>query len=68
MANACGENKTMVLTVQNLTHITTPGFPDLYPNNSDCQWLILAEDDKKIEISLRGHNLEDGYVNYNFTF
>ena len=66
MTNACGENKMMVLTEQNLTDITTPLFPDRYPNNMDCQWLILAKDDKKIEISLKGHDLEDGYENYQF--
>ena len=58
MRDACGRNKVMVITILNLTDITSPGFPDRYPDNMDCKWLIVAEDDKQIEISLRGHEVE----------
>ena len=59
MVDACGGDKVMVITSLNLTDITSPGFPDRYEDNMDCKWLILADDGKQIEISLRGHELEN---------
>ena len=38
--------------------ITSPGYPNQYPLNKECTWVILAADDKNIELQFREFELE----------
>ena len=48
MMAACGSGSIMVITEQNKTDISSPKFPENYPNNMDCTWHIVADHDKRI--------------------
>ena len=61
MMDACGTGSAMVITIQNNTFVSSPNFPSNYPNNMDCTWHIVADHDKGIELSLKGHELEKEY-------
>ena len=60
MLSACEFNDTgMVLTPRNKTDIHSPNFPETYPNNLDCKWHIKADNDLRIELQLKGQELEE---------
>ena len=55
---ACGSDSVMVVTQFNEGHITSPNWPNPYPPNSNCTWIITATDNAEIQLSLRGHKLK----------
>ena len=59
--DACGNGGAMVITVQNNTVVSSPNFPEDYPNNMNCTWHIVADRNNLIELSLKGHDLEKEY-------
>ena len=59
---ACGSDSVMVLTQFDEALITSPNFPNPYPPNSNCTWIITAADDAEIQLSLKGHKLKQKYV------
>ena len=59
---ACGNGSSMVMTQYNKAHITSPNWPNTYPPNSDCKWVITQIDGKEIQLSLKGHKLLAKYV------
>ena len=61
---ACGPNRVMTITVQNKTNIFSPNYPEKYKNNMNCTWRIVSDDTKRIEITLKGHELEEEYELY----
>ena len=65
MIDACGA-KPLVITIFNKTDITSPGFPNTYPNKIKCTWLIVADLDKRVLLKVKGHEIEDKYLNINF--
>ena len=66
MSNACSKNPAMVITQVNKTDITSPNWPQKYPSQSDCTWKIIAPDGAKIQLSIKGHHLEEKYVCLHF--
>lgn len=62
MMVACSTSTPMVITVQNNTEISSPKYPENYPNNLDCTWHIVADHDKRIELSVKGYDIENEYV------
>ena len=56
MEDACGENKMMSITANNLTDITSPMFPDDYPNNMVTAMDSMIEAAKKL-YSVYGNHL-----------
>ena len=40
-----------------MRHITSPGYPDKYPNYVDCKWNLIAPHEKKIKLSFYDFNL-----------
>ena len=38
-------------------NIYSPNYPDHYPKNSNCKWLLKAEDGKRFKISIKIHNV-----------
>ena len=61
MMDACGTGSAMVITIENNTDVSSPYFPENYPNDMYCTWHIVAEHDKGIELSLKGYDLEEEY-------
>ena len=61
MMDACGSGSPMVITIQNNTVIKSPNFPENYPNYMDCNWHIVADHERGIELSVKGHELENEY-------
>ena len=64
MMLACGFNRTMIVTNLNKTDIFSPQFPNNYPPNINCSWVIQAKHDERIEVKLKGYELEEGYVRF----
>ena len=62
METACGDNSGMIITPFNKAQITSPNWPNPYPPNSDCKWVITPTDGAEIQISLKGHKLREKYV------
>ena len=47
--------------------ITTPGWPQNYPNNADCTWLIATPDaDEEVFLRFTHFSLEDNRCRYDF--
>ena len=62
MIEAC-RNIPYVITLTNKSDITSPNYPYNYDNNMYCTWFILAGQQSRIEVSVRGE-LEDGCVKH----
>ena len=61
MMLACGSSRAMIITNMNKTDIFSPHFPQKYPNNMNCSWLIQAKERERIMITLKGYELEEKY-------
>ncbi|XP_078494029.1 cubilin [Ciona intestinalis] len=61
-ASSCGFNAVATSTSQ---LITSPGYPNNYPNNADCTWNITASDGMGIKFILHKFETE---TNYDYTF
>lgn len=61
MLSACGTDVGMVITPRNNVDIHSPNYPRNYPNNLNCVWHIIGVDKSRIELSLKGDELEDKY-------
>ena len=60
MIEACKKHPYIV-TISNMTDITSPNYPVHYDNNLDCIWIVKANDRNRIELSIRG-DLEERYI------
>ncbi|XP_078494023.1 dorsal-ventral patterning tolloid-like protein 1 [Ciona intestinalis] len=47
--STCGTNLVATTTSQS---ITSPNYPNNYPNNADCTWTITASDENKIQLTV----------------
>ena len=56
MTAACNTGSTMVITIKNTTDISSPKYPSNYPPRQNCTWHIIADHDKRIQLSLKGYN------------
>ena len=58
-SDACG-NKNQPLRIINSSdgEILSPNYPDQYPNDSDCQWLITVDDGNLITLTIADFDLE----------
>ena len=63
MMLACGADRIMKISNMNKTDILSPQYPEEYPNNMKCSWLILAKEREIIKLTLEdnGYELEDKY-------
>nr|XP_026694936.1 CUB and sushi domain-containing protein 1 isoform X2 [Ciona intestinalis] len=57
-ASSCGFNAVATSTSQ---PITSPNYPNNYPNNADCTWTITASDGMRIQLNLISFSTERGY-------
>ena len=48
----------MVITLENAADISSPKFPENYPNDANCTWHIVANNNTRIELSIEGHEIE----------
>ena len=65
MIDACGSDP-LIITIFNTTDITSPNFPNPYPNNLHCTWMIVAEVDKRVLLNVKGYEIEHKYRNITF--
>ena len=56
---ACGDEKPLVITYSDSGIITSPKYPNKYPNNLDCQWHIKTDDGRKVQLTFSTFDLED---------
>ena len=68
MMQACGSDRVMTITSLNKTNIFSPNFPKHYPENMNCSWSIVAQEDEIIELTLEdnAYELEHEYENNYF--
>ena len=60
MLLACGnDGNVMIITPSNNTDVHSPGYPDNYPNSLNCKWHIKADGGNRIELIIKGHELEE---------
>ncbi|CAH1779480.1 unnamed protein product [Owenia fusiformis] len=43
-------------------YFTTPNYPKKYPHNFDCEWLILVEPTKKVQLRFKDFDLENNVL------
>ena len=48
----------MVIAIENTTDISSPGYPLNYPNDANCTWKIVATGETKIELAIKGYEIE----------
>jgi len=46
---SCGEN---FVASNNLRTFSTPNFPDVYPSDLNCYWVINSEDNEEYDVTL----------------
>ena len=61
MIDACVPNGPFVISIENTTDISSPHFPDNYPDKMNCTWRIVAANRKRIVLLIKGHELENQY-------
>lgn len=62
--SACS-GSPLVITMKNRTDISSPGYQqdEYYPNNMDCEWSIVADQNKIIRLVIKGGSeVEKEYV------
>ena len=57
-----GLAQTIYLGYNQNGQIKSPGYPNNYGNNENCQWLIQAPLAQKVLINFTAFELEDGYL------
>ncbi|XP_078493855.1 CUB domain-containing protein 2-like [Ciona intestinalis] len=57
-ASSCGFNAVATSTSQ---PITSPNYPNNYPNNADCTWTITASDGMRVQLNLIRFSTERSY-------
>ena len=60
-SDGVARDNVMVITAQNNTDISSPNYPDNYPENLNCAWRIVADYNVGIEIMLKGYETEEKY-------
>ena len=64
MLLACGNDGTkMIITPSNVTDIYSPNFPETYPNSLNCKWHVKTGEGFRIELQIKGQELEEKYLN-----
>ena len=64
MLLACGNSGTkMIITPSNITDIYSPNFPGTYPNSLNCIWHVKTGKGFRIELQIKGQELEEKYLN-----
>ena len=62
MLLACGnDGRKMTITPSNITDIYSPNFPETYPNSLNCKWHIKTGKGFRIELKIKGQELEEKY-------
>ena len=54
----CGTNQPEVINASYAGHISSPGYPNEYPNNADCSWLLQTNADDLIQLTIMEFDLE----------
>ena len=54
----CGTNQPEVINASYAGHISSPGYPNKYPNNADCSWLLQANSDDVVQLTITEFDLE----------
>ena len=59
---ACGTNKPLLILMDNSSegYIQSPHYPNNYPNNSDCAWLIQVPPGETLRLTIDDISLENG--------
>ena len=55
----CGRNQPLVVNASSDGFILSPNYPNLYPNNAECTWLIVNDDQASIELTIMELALEE---------
>ena len=54
----CGTHQPLVINASAVGHISSPGYPNKYPNNADCSWLLQANADDVVQLTIMEFDLE----------
>ena len=58
--DACGANKPLLIANSLTGELTSPSYPESYPNNADCQWNIRVDDEFLVQLTFVEFDVEDG--------
>ena len=54
----CGRNQPEIINASYKGNISSPGYPNEYPNNADCSWLLQTNADDVIQLNVMEFDLE----------
>ena len=54
----CGSHQPEIINASYAGHISSPGYPNEYPNNADCSWLLQTNADDVIQLTIMEFDLE----------
>ena len=57
---ACGSNKPLWITNSPEGYIQSPNYPNNYPNNSDCAWIIQVNPGTNLRLQIDDVSIENG--------
>ena len=58
----CGTNQPEIINASNAGHISSPGYPNEYPNDADCSWLLQTKSDDVVQLTIMDFDLEFKWV------
>ena len=58
--DACGNNKPLKITNSTAGFIQSPNYPENYPNNADCSWLIELIPGTRLQMYIDDVSIENG--------
>ena len=60
LVDPCGDYQPFVHSDSETGMVTSPNYPGMYPNNVICSWLIVAEEDYSVRLTVISFDLEEG--------
>ena len=54
----CGSNQPEIINASYAGHISSPGYPNEYPNHADCSWLLQTNADDVVQLTIMEFDLE----------
>ena len=58
MTNACYGNGPLIMKIETDEPITSPNYPEHYPNDMKCTWNVVHADGKDIQLLIKGGNFD----------
>ena len=66
--SGCGSEEIIFLSQSSTVSLTTPNFPDVYPNSHACSWVVGVDPGATVQFIIEVFDLETGYDTLEVSF